>query len=121
MGVLNHKSRNCSPKRRLLTNYSRCIRKRSLHRLRIVPGCVFECRVAGRPPGEKGVPMPTVSQWTTTAEMPRFSPLHKNLSVDVAVIGGGNTGVTAAYLFKKAGLSVALIERERCAAVDTAH
>jgi glycine/D-amino acid oxidase-like deaminating enzyme/nitrite reductase/ring-hydroxylating ferredoxin subunit len=50
-----------------------------------------------------------------------YPSLIKDLSVDVAVIGGGITGVTAAYLLKKAGHSVALLERERCAAVDTGH
>jgi glycine/D-amino acid oxidase-like deaminating enzyme/nitrite reductase/ring-hydroxylating ferredoxin subunit len=37
------------------------------------------------------------------------------------VVGGGITGLTAAYLLVKAGRSVALIERERCAQIDTGH
>ncbi len=65
--------------------------------------------------------MPTTSYWSDTAAMPKFSPLETDLRVDVAVIGGGVTGVTAAYLMKQAGLTVALLERERCAAIDTAH
>ena len=52
---------------------------------------------------------------------PRFAPLSRSLSVDVAVIGGGLTGVTAAYLLKAAGLSVALVERGRCGQGETSH
>ena len=37
------------------------------------------------------------------------------------VVGGGITGITAAYLLKKAGYTVALIERDRFAQVDTGH
>jgi glycine/D-amino acid oxidase-like deaminating enzyme/nitrite reductase/ring-hydroxylating ferredoxin subunit len=43
------------------------------------------------------------------------------MTVDVAVIGGGITGITAAYLLKAAGLTVALAERDRCARVDSGH
>jgi glycine/D-amino acid oxidase-like deaminating enzyme/nitrite reductase/ring-hydroxylating ferredoxin subunit len=41
--------------------------------------------------------------------------------VDVAVIGGGLTGITAAYLLKQAGKTVALMDRRRLASVDTGH
>ena len=37
------------------------------------------------------------------------------------VVGGGITGLTAAYLLSKAGRSVALLERERLGSVDTGH
>jgi len=37
------------------------------------------------------------------------------------VVGGGITGLTAAYLLTAAGKTVAVIERERCARVDTGH
>ena len=39
----------------------------------------------------------------------------------MVVIGGGLMGITAAYLLKRAGRTVALIERTSCARVDTGH
>jgi glycine/D-amino acid oxidase-like deaminating enzyme/nitrite reductase/ring-hydroxylating ferredoxin subunit len=42
-----------------------------------------------------------------------FPSLGGELEVDVAVIGGGITGVTAAYLLKQAGRRVALLEMNR--------
>src|SRR6266508_1588459 len=65
--------------------------------------------------------MKTASTWLDSAKLPRFPALGKNLTVDVVVVGGGITGVTAAYLFKTAGLRVALLERERCGGVDTSY
>ena len=53
--------------------------------------------------------------------LPEFPPLANDLEVDVVVIGGGLTGITAAYLLKKEGVKVALVERQRCAAADTGH
>jgi glycine/D-amino acid oxidase-like deaminating enzyme/nitrite reductase/ring-hydroxylating ferredoxin subunit len=53
--------------------------------------------------------------------MPRFPRVDRDLTVDVLVIGGGITGLTAAYLLNGAGASVALLERGRCAEVDTGH
>jgi glycine/D-amino acid oxidase-like deaminating enzyme/nitrite reductase/ring-hydroxylating ferredoxin subunit len=41
--------------------------------------------------------------------------------VDVAIIGGGITGLTAAYLLKRAGKRVAVIDRDRIGGVDTGH
>jgi glycine/D-amino acid oxidase-like deaminating enzyme len=39
----------------------------------------------------------------------------------VVVVGGGITGLSAAYLLAKAGQRVILLERGRCAATDTGH
>jgi glycine/D-amino acid oxidase-like deaminating enzyme/nitrite reductase/ring-hydroxylating ferredoxin subunit len=61
------------------------------------------------------------SYWTVGPNLPRFPRLAKDLKVDVAVVGGGITGVSAAYLLKQAGCSVALIERDRCGGGDTGH
>lgn len=41
--------------------------------------------------------------------------------MNVLVIGAGVTGIVAAYLLKKAGLRVALIERDRLAERDSGH
>jgi glycine/D-amino acid oxidase-like deaminating enzyme/nitrite reductase/ring-hydroxylating ferredoxin subunit len=48
-------------------------------------------------------------------------PLSSDIDVDVAVIGAGITGMTAAYLLAVAGRSVAVIDRRQYGAVDTGH
>jgi glycine/D-amino acid oxidase-like deaminating enzyme/nitrite reductase/ring-hydroxylating ferredoxin subunit len=50
-----------------------------------------------------------------------FAKLDRDLDVDVLVVGGGITGLTTAYLLAASGKSVALLERDRCAQVDTGH
>ena len=65
--------------------------------------------------------MNTTSYWIDSAPLPEFPTLHDDLDVDVVIVGGGITGITAAYLFKHAGLRVALLERTRLASVDTGH
>jgi glycine/D-amino acid oxidase-like deaminating enzyme/nitrite reductase/ring-hydroxylating ferredoxin subunit len=79
---------------------------------------------AGRPPWFTSSPnigesMTKNSYWTKGSRIRRFDRLDRKLNVDVAVVGGGITGVTAAYLLKKAGCSVVLLERRRLGGVDT--
>jgi glycine/D-amino acid oxidase-like deaminating enzyme/nitrite reductase/ring-hydroxylating ferredoxin subunit len=62
-----------------------------------------------------------MSYWIDSASMPRFAKLSRDQRVDVAIVGGGITGLTAAYLLTAAGRSVALLERDRCARFDTGH
>ena len=40
------------------------------------------------------------------------SKLEKNLDLDVAIVGGGPSGIVAAYFLAKAGLKVALFDRK---------
>ncbi len=59
------------------------------------------------------------SLWRSAARAPSFAPLGQDLEVDVAVIGGGITGVTAAALLVKQGKSVALLEALEVGAGET--
>ena len=65
--------------------------------------------------------MDTSSYWIDTGPLPTFPTLTSDLRVDVVVIGAGITGITAAYLLKKSGHSVALLDRSRSAAADTGY
>src|SRR5690242_19840903 len=62
----------------------------------------------------------TSPYWQNT-RTPKFPALDRDLRVDVVVVGAGLTGVTAAYLLSRAGRRVALLDRERCASIDTGH
>src|SRR3954453_6659331 len=65
--------------------------------------------------------MDTTPFWFDTGRVPKRPRLARDVTVDVTVIGGGLTGITTAYLLKKDGAKVALIERERFASVDSGH
>lgn len=66
-------------------------------------------------------PIDSTSYWIDNTPAPRFSALKGDIAVDVLVIGAGITGITAAYLLKRAGLNVALVERDRCLSGDTSY
>ena len=63
----------------------------------------------------------TLPYWADSASLPSFPKLDRDLTVDVVVIGGGIVGLTTAYLAASAGQSVAVIDRDRCATIDTGH
>src|SRR5947207_4073962 len=65
--------------------------------------------------------MKTGAYWQFSARLPEFPSLTNDLEVDVVIIGGGLTGITAAWLLKREGVKVALLERQRCAQADTGH
>src|SRR3954454_7041483 len=56
------------------------------------------------------------SLWIADAPASRHPPLKADLDVDVAVLGGGITGLTTAYLLKEAGADVVVLEAERVGA-----
>jgi glycine/D-amino acid oxidase-like deaminating enzyme/nitrite reductase/ring-hydroxylating ferredoxin subunit len=53
------------------------------------------------------------SYWNATAPAPDFPALSGDLSVDVAIIGGGIVGISTARYLKDRGLKVAVIEARR--------
>ncbi|HEY0593799.1 MAG TPA: FAD-dependent oxidoreductase, partial [Thermoanaerobaculia bacterium] len=63
----------------------------------------------------------SLSLWIDTAPGTSFPRLTSSLEADVAIIGGGITGITAAYLLARAGRSVVLVEKGRIAMSETGH
>jgi glycine/D-amino acid oxidase-like deaminating enzyme/nitrite reductase/ring-hydroxylating ferredoxin subunit len=61
------------------------------------------------------------SYWVESTPDTDYPRLEGDLGVDVAVIGGGITGITAALLLKRAGKSVALLEMKRIARGATGY
>jgi glycine/D-amino acid oxidase-like deaminating enzyme/nitrite reductase/ring-hydroxylating ferredoxin subunit len=75
----------------------------------------FRSRAVSRRARPPKLPSASRSLWIDTRRYPRFAPLKGDLKVDVAVVGGGITGLTAATLLKAAGKSVAVLEAQRVA------
>lgn len=61
------------------------------------------------------------SYWLDSTETPDYPVLKEDLQVDVAIIGGGMVGITAAYLLKQEGLKVAIVECDRILQGTTGH
>lgn len=61
------------------------------------------------------------SLWIDTTPTTNFPPLPANLAVDVAIVGGGIVGLTAATLLQRAGKRVAVVESRKMIEGVTGH
>lgn len=53
------------------------------------------------------------SYWIATGPQVSFPQMEDGITVDVAIVGAGITGITAGYLLKQAGYKVALIDADK--------
>ena len=65
--------------------------------------------------------MDTKPYWQEETPGRRYPKLQEDIETEILVIGGGITGVSAAWLLAKEGRSVVLVERERIGGRDTGH
>ncbi|HET8753843.1 MAG TPA: FAD-dependent oxidoreductase, partial [Salinimicrobium sp.] len=63
----------------------------------------------------------TKSIWNSFSGNTEFWALGKDIHVDVAIIGGGITGITTAQLLSEAGLTVAVMESRKVGGGTTSH
>ena len=61
------------------------------------------------------------SAWMKDVPLPSFPPLTRDREVDVVVVGGGIAGLTAAYLLRRQGMEVLLIEARRVGSGESGH
>ena len=70
--------------------------------------------------GEK-LPQQPESYWIKALNLPTFSPLKEDKQVDVVIVGGGITGITAAFLLVNEGLKVSILEADSVLNGTTGH
>ncbi len=64
---------------------------------------------------------PPESYWVASTKSADLPALEEDLKVDVAIVGGGLVGITAAFLLKQENLTVAVIEANRVGKGTTGH
>ncbi|MDD2498988.1 MAG: FAD-dependent oxidoreductase, partial [Desulfitobacteriaceae bacterium] len=64
---------------------------------------------------------PPQSYWMASTPKTNYPTLQENIKADVAIIGGGITGISCAYLLNKEGLKTAIIEADRIIQGTTGH
>lgn len=58
----------------------------------------------------KKMPQYPEPYWRDSVELPSFPKLEKSIEADVGIVGGGITGITAAYILAKQNVKVALVD-----------
>lgn len=63
----------------------------------------------------------SLSLWIDTTPSTNYPSLRGDIDADVAIVGAGITGMTAAYLLAKAGKSVVVVDKGRIVMSETGH
>lgn len=61
------------------------------------------------------------SYWIASTPTTNYPSIEQDINVDVAIVGGGLVGISTAYLLKKSGFKVAVIEADRIGQGTTGH
>ncbi|WLV25923.1 FAD-dependent oxidoreductase [Aciduricibacillus chroicocephali] len=69
---------------------------------------------------KSNLPEESKSAWLKNAGT-NYPPLNESIEATVAIVGGGITGVTAAYLLAKSGVNTVLVEADRICGGTTGH
>jgi glycine/D-amino acid oxidase-like deaminating enzyme len=72
-------------------------------------------------PDYPGFSTPPESYWLASTAKTDYPALENDIKIDVAIVGGGITGITTAYFLKKEGLRVAIIEADKILQGTTGH
>lgn len=62
-----------------------------------------------------------LSYWLDSVSFNDYQPLKDDISVDVAIVGGGIVGITTAFILSQEGLKVALIDAGKLLHGTTGH
>lgn len=64
---------------------------------------------------------PPQSYWMASTQKTEYPTLNEDIKVDIAIIGGGMTGISCAYQLTKEGSKVAILEADRILQGTTGH
>lgn len=64
---------------------------------------------------------PAQSYWLASTAVTNYPTLDEDISVDIAIVGGGLVGISCAYLLQNQGYKIAVLEADRICQGTTAH
>lgn len=61
------------------------------------------------------------SIWLSTSNMQNYDSIKQNIECDIAIIGGGLTGITCGYMLSKEGYNISIFEKEKLMHKTSGH
>lgn len=65
--------------------------------------------------------IPAKSYWLASTPKTNYPTLEEDISVDIAIVGGGLVGISCGYLLQNQGYKIAILEADRVCQGTTAH